>query len=67
MSSDDKPLVWLHGDIKTLPFSAQARAEAGYLLRMLQKGHPISPPRSRPMATIGRRVHELRINDRDNT
>jgi acyl-CoA synthetase (AMP-forming)/AMP-acid ligase II len=29
----DKPLVWLHGDVKTPPFSRAARLEAGTLLR----------------------------------
>jgi hypothetical protein len=33
----EKPLVWLHG-IKTPPFTASARLEAGFLLRKLQKG-----------------------------
>jgi hypothetical protein len=31
----DKPLVWLHGEVKTPPFSQEARLEAGYLLRRL--------------------------------
>lgn len=40
---------------------------AGYMLRLMQKGESLSLPHSRPMPTIGRRVHELRVNDRDNT
>jgi len=32
----DKPLVWLHGEIKTPPLSPTARLEAGYLLRQLR-------------------------------
>jgi hypothetical protein len=36
MSPLDKPLAWLHGEIKTPPFSAAARLEAGELLRLLQ-------------------------------
>jgi phage-related protein len=67
MIADDKPLVWLHGVVKSPPFSAGARVEAGYLLRKLQKGASLSLPHSRPMPTIGRRVHELRVIDRDNT
>ncbi len=63
MSDDDKPLVWLHGEVRTPPFSAEARVEAGYLLRLLQKGESLSMPRSRPMPSIGPRCHELRIND----
>ncbi|MEW6300827.1 MAG: type II toxin-antitoxin system RelE/ParE family toxin, partial [Thermodesulfobacteriota bacterium] len=36
-TSSDKPLVWLHGEIKTPPFSQEARAEAGFLLRQVQQ------------------------------
>jgi phage-related protein len=67
MNPDDRPLVWLHGDVKSPPFSAEARIEAGYLLRLLQRGESLSLPHSRPMPTIGRRVHELRIVDQGNT
>jgi phage-related protein len=64
MSADDKPLVWLHGEIHTPPFSAQARIEAGFLLRSLQAGNALTLPWSRPMHSIGPRCHELRINDK---
>lgn len=67
MKSPDKPLVWLHGEVKSPPFSAEARIEAGTLLRRLQKGERLSMPQSRPMGTIGRRCHELRINDENVT
>ena len=67
MSSGDRPLVWLHGEVQTPPFSPEARAQAGYLLRLLQKGELLSLPHSRPMPSIGKRVHELRVNDRDLT
>lgn len=63
MSAKDKPLVWLHGEVKTPPFSTVARLEAGYLLRMLQGGETLSMPHSRPMPEIGKRCHELRISD----
>ena len=59
----DKPLVWLHGELKTPPFSAMTRIEAGYLLRLRQKGEKLSLPHSRPMPSIGVRCHELRIVD----
>jgi phage-related protein len=59
----DKPLVWLEGEIKTPPFSQEARLEAGYLLRKLQQGERLGMPHSRPMPSIGSRCHELRIND----
>ncbi|MGZ3333394.1 MAG: type II toxin-antitoxin system RelE/ParE family toxin [Gemmatimonadaceae bacterium] len=53
--------------MKTPPFSAAARREAGLLLRQLQRGEKLSMPHSRPMPTIGRRCHELRIPDEDKT
>ena len=65
MSPNDKPLVWLHGEVKTPPFTTEARLEAGLLLRRLQKGEKIALPHSRPMPSIGTRCHELRINDED--
>jgi phage-related protein len=65
MNGDDKPLVWLQGQIKTPPFSAEARIEAGMLLRQLQRGSSLGLPHSRPMPTIGRRCHELRISDEE--
>jgi phage-related protein len=60
----DKPLVWLHGEIKTPPFSGLARVEAGVLLRRLQRGELLGLPHSRPMPIIGPRCHELRIPDK---
>jgi len=63
MSPKDKPLVWLHGIVKTPPFSREARVEAGYLLRRLQAGEKLSLPHSRPMPGVGPRCHELRVND----
>lgn len=65
--SFDKPLAWLRGEVKTPPFSMEARLEAGILLRRLQRGETLSLPHSRPMQTIGARCHELRIVDRDKT
>ena len=62
MIKTDKPLAWPHGEIKTPPFSSQARIEAGYLLRQLQMGDKLSLPHSRPMSAIGKRCHELRID-----
>lgn len=67
MALTDKPLVWLHGEVKTPPFSEAARIESGYLLRRLQRGELLSMPISRPMPQIGPRCHELRINDADVT
>lgn len=63
VASGDKPLVWLRGEVKTPPFSAAARIEAGVLLRRLQRGEKLALPHSRPMPGIGVRCHELRITD----
>lgn len=63
----DKPIVWLRGEVKTPPFSEEARIEAGYLLRRLQRGETLALPHSRPMPSIGSRCHELRINDEAET
>jgi hypothetical protein len=52
------------GEIKTPPFSAAARTEAGFLLRRLQQGETLSFP----VQTDGRdwaQCHELRISDGD--
>ena len=66
-SVEDKPLVWLNGEIRTPPFSKEGRIEAGTLLRRLQRGETLSLPHSRPMTVIGIRCHELRIVDRAET
>jgi len=63
MRRPSKPLVWLRGEIKTPPFSADTRLEAGLLLRRLQEGERLAMPASRPMPSIGPRCHELRITD----
>jgi phage-related protein len=67
MAARDKPLVWLHGEVKTPPFSQTARLEAGFLLRRLQRGERLGMPHSRPMPTIGKRCHELRVVDAGST
>lgn len=63
----DKPLAWLHGEIKTPPFTAVARVETGVLLRRLQRGEVIGLPHSRPMPVIGSGCHELRVQDAGRT
>ena len=63
----DKLLVWLHGEIKTPPFTELARVEAGVLLRRLQRGELLGLPHSRPMPAIGQRCHELRVPDKQKT
>lgn len=65
MDENDKPLVWLHGEIKTPPFSLEARIEVGVLLRCLQQGENLGMPHSRSMPSIGVHCHELRVRDAD--
>ena len=67
MPAADRPLVWLHGAVKTPPFSAEARTEAGLLLRRLQRGDKLGLPHARPMPVLGPRCGELRIPDADAT
>ena len=67
MTKAGKPLVWLEGEVKSPPFSRLARLEAGFLLRRLQMGEKLSLPQSRPIPSIGRRCHELRIHDESAT
>ena len=38
--------------------------EVGALLRRLQQGESLGLPHSRPMPSIGRRCHELRVADK---
>jgi phage-related protein len=67
MKRREKPLIWLHGEMKTPPTSSAPRIEAGYLLRKLQMEELLSLPHSRPMPSIGVRCHELRIDDQNKT
>lgn len=62
---DDKPVVWLRTEVRSPPLSRAARLEAGFLLRMLQAGEKLGMPQSKPMGSIGKRCHELRIKDGD--
>lgn len=66
-NGEDKVLIILEGEIKTPPMSSEARIEAGFLLRRLQRGELISMPHSRPMPSIGTHCHELRIVDKNQT
>lgn len=58
-----RPLVWLHGEIRSPPFTAKGRVEAGELLRRLQQGELLKLPHSRSMPAVGPSCHELRVND----
>lgn len=63
MSPKDRPLVWLHGQVKSPPMAREGRLEMGFLLRRLQRGESIAPPHSKPMPSVGRQCHELRVPD----
>jgi phage-related protein len=65
MDLTDKPLRWMVGTLQTPPVGAAARIEAGVLLRRLQRGESLGMPHSRAMQETGRRVRELRVNDRE--
>ena len=67
MSPQHKPVVWLHGEVKSPPFSQIARLEVGFLLRCIQAGDTLSMPHARPMPTIGSHCYELRVQDLDVT
>jgi phage-related protein len=58
-----KPLVWLHGEIKTPPFSAEGRQEAGMLLRLLQEGQRLQMPQAEALPIVGPRCGALRVRD----
>ena len=67
VNEGDKPLVWLHGEVRTPPLSQHARVETGVLRQRIQQGESLGMPVSRPMPSIGKRCHELRIVDEDST
>ena len=57
----DKPIVWLgsaRADVRTFP--DDARQEAGFQLRRVQRG--VSPTDWRPMSVVGPGVVEIRIH-----
>ena len=58
-----KPVAWLHGDIKTPPFTKEGRKEAGDLLRLLQEGERLGMPQAEPLPIVGQRCGALRVRD----
>lgn len=62
-SRSRKPLAWLHGEIKTPPFTDEGRKEAGDLLRLLQEGEKLGMPQAEPLPIIGPRCGALRVRD----
>jgi len=67
INRESRPLVWLHGEVRTPPLSPSARLETGVLLRRLQRGESLGLPHSRPLPSLGPRCHELRILDESAT
>lgn len=62
-----KKLILHHTEIKTPPLSTSTRVKIGQLLKRLLAGESLSLPHSRPMPSIGAHVHELRVNDQNQT
>ena len=60
-----KPIFWLSGEVKTPPFSEQARHEAGMLLGRLQDRAELSMPHARRMPSISEGCLELRIKAKE--
>ena len=58
-----KPLLWLHGEVKTPPFTPEGRQEAGILLRLLQEGERLGMPQAEPLPNVGPRCGALRVRD----
>jgi len=58
-----KPVVWLHGEVKTPPFTPEGRQEAGSLLRLLQEGERLGMPQAEPLPDVGPRCGALRVRD----
>jgi phage-related protein len=45
-------------------FSVEVRADLADAIARLEEGHSLGMPLSRPMPTVGKGVHELRLRDR---
>lgn len=58
-----KPLLWLHGEVKSPPFTPEGRQEAGMLLRLLQEGEHLGMPQAEPLPDVGPRCGALRVRD----
>jgi phage-related protein len=58
-----KLVAWLHGEIKSPPFTEQGRKEAGDLLRLLQEGERLGMPQAEPLPIVGPRCGAIRVRD----
>jgi len=63
VQQERRPVAWLRGEIKTPPFTAQGRKEAGDLLRLLQEGVKLAMPQAEPLPIVGPRCGALRVRD----
>ena len=61
--SRTKPLIWLRGEVKSPPFTAEGRQEAGMLLRFLQDGEQLGMPQAEPLPIVGPHCGALRVRD----
>lgn len=59
-----KPVGWLHGQIKTPPFTDEGRKEAGDLIRLLQEGEQLGMPQAEPLPVLGPRCGAIRVRDK---
>ncbi len=62
---EPKPFVAYFEAVPAEAMSPQAKEETDALITRLQAGESLSLPQSRPMPSIGRRCHELRIQEED--
>jgi phage-related protein len=66
-ADDDPPepkrVAFMHGEIKTPPFSAKGRREAGRLIRCLQNGKMLRMPSAEFLPIVGPRCGALRVRD----
>lgn len=58
-----RPLVWLHGEVKSPPFTREGRQEAGMLLRLLQEGEILGMPHAELLPIVGPRCGAVRVRD----
>ncbi len=58
-----QPLVGLHGEVKTPPFTPKGRQEASMLLRLLQRGERLGMPQSEPLTDVCPSCGALRVRD----
>lgn len=63
MTDQRKRVVWNDNHFTVPPFTEASQLEAGTLLRQLQEGLPLGPPKAKPLPTVGPKCGELRVRD----